>query len=111
MSANYDWPCPARNGTWNTLQNNRLTEYCSAQYIPYSTIWTLPHALQLELLHTGFIGGDSSALDANGMFEDSFSSLNGHFIIRSITVLQSEIEILDVDLKVWKNELLYVKEV
>lgn len=87
MSANDNRLCPTWHRAWHALQNDWLTEHSSAKDVPDSSIWTLPHTLELELLHTSFVGGDGSTFDANGMLEDGFSSVDGDFVGCRITVL------------------------
>ena len=48
-----------------------------------------PTLLQLELLNTGFIGGDGSTLDTNTIFLDGLCGLNGDLVIGLVTVFKS----------------------
>ena len=48
-----------------------------------------PTLLQLELLNTGFIGGDGSTLDTNTIFLDGLRGLDGDLVIGLVTVFKS----------------------
>ena len=45
--------------------------------------------LQLELLHTGLIGGDGGALDTDTVLLDGLGGINGNLVIGLVTVLET----------------------
>jgi hypothetical protein len=47
-----------------------------------------PTLLQLELLNTSLIWGDSSALDADTIFLDGLCGLDGDLVIGLVTVFE-----------------------
>jgi hypothetical protein len=61
--------------------------------------------LQLELLNTGLIGGDSGTLDTNTILLDSLGGINGDLVIGLVTVLNAEIVVLQVDVEIRQNQL------
>ena len=61
--------------------------------------------LELELLYTGLIGSDGGALNTDRVLLDSLGSVNGDLVVGLITVLETEIVVLEVNVKVWVNEL------
>lgn len=61
--------------------------------------------LQLELLNTGLIGGDGGTLDTNTVLLDGLGGLNSDLVIGLVTVLNTEIVVLKVDIKVGQNQL------
>lgn len=89
----------------HALENDRFTEHRSAQNVPNSPIGALPHALQLELFHSRLVGCDGRALDAHRVLLDRLGRVNGHLIVRGITMLYTQIIILDIQLQVWEDEL------
>lgn len=61
--------------------------------------------LELELLNAGLIWSDGGALDTDGVLLDGLSGINGDLVVRLITVLKTEIVVLEVDIEVWVDEL------
>lgn len=61
--------------------------------------------LQLELLNTGLIGGDGGALDTDTVLLDGLGGINGDLVIGLITVFDTEIVVLEVDIEVRQNQL------
>jgi hypothetical protein len=61
--------------------------------------------LQLELFNTGLIGGDGGTLDTNTVLLDGLGGLNSDLVIGLVTVLDTEIVVLKVDIKVRQNQL------
>jgi hypothetical protein len=61
--------------------------------------------LQLELLNTSLIGSDGSTLDTDRVLLDGLSSINGDLVVGLVTVLKTEIIVLEVDVEVGVDEL------
>lgn len=61
--------------------------------------------LQLELLNSGLIGSDGGALDSDRVLLDGLGGINGDLVVGLITVLETEIIVLEVDIKVRVDEL------
>lgn len=61
--------------------------------------------LELELLNTGFIWGDGGTLDTDRVLLDGLGGINGDLVVGLITILESEIVVLEVDVEVWVDEL------
>lgn len=80
VTADDDGVLPARDRARNTLQDDGLTEDGTTEDISDGTVGTLPHLLQLELLHTSLIWRDSCALDAYTMLEDCLRRLDCDFV-------------------------------
>lgn len=59
---------------------------------------------------TGLVGSDGSALDTDVVLLAGLSCVEGDLIVGSITVLHTEIEVLDVEIEVGVDELWHVKE-
>ena len=81
VTPDHDWVLPARYGAGDTVEDDGLTEDGSTKDVADSTVRALPHLLELELLHTGLVGGNSRALDADLMLEDGLSSLDRDLVI------------------------------
>ena len=61
--------------------------------------------LQVELLYTSLIRSDGGALDTNSILLDSLGGIDGDLVVGLITVLETEIVVLEVNVEVWVNEL------
>lgn len=67
--------------------------------------FVIPTLLKLELLHTSLIWGDGGALDTDGVLLDSLGGIDGNLVVGLVTVLESQIVVLEVDIEVWVDEL------
>lgn len=56
-------------------------------------------------LDTSLIRSDGGALDTNTVLEDGLSGLNSNAIVGGVTVLHSEVIVLDIDVQVREDEL------
>ena len=65
-----------------------------------------PHLLEAKFSDTSFVGGDSGALDTNLAGLDGFCGLDSDLIVSGITVLDAEIEVLDVQITMREDELI-----
>lgn len=106
MSADDDGLDPSRNGFGDSGENNGFTEDCTTKDIPdllahtkcvsalqdigeyrakrkstHSTIRTLPHLLQMELLHPGFIRGNSRTFDTYFVLDDGIRCIDCNLVI------------------------------
>lgn len=61
--------------------------------------------LQVELLNTGLIGGDGGALDTNTVLLNSLGGINGNLVIGLITVLDTQIVVLEINIEIRQNQL------
>ena len=62
-------------------------------------------AIDLSTLHTLFIGGDRCTFDTNIVSLNSVSGFDGHLIIGFVSIFQTQIVILAVDIDVRKDQL------
>ena len=62
--------------------------------------------LELELLYTGLIGSDGSALNTDGVLLDGLSGINSDLVVGLITVLETQVVVLEVDVEEGVDELL-----
>lgn len=97
MTSNDDWFFPAWNQSRNILDDNRLTENSTIEYISDGTIGTFPHFLQLELLNSSLIRSNSRTFNTNFTLFDSIGSINSNLIVSGITMLHSKIKIFNID--------------
>lgn len=62
--------------------------------------------MEVELLNTGFIGGDGSTLNTYVASLNGLSSLDGYLVIGGITVLDRQVEVLDGNIDEGSNEFI-----
>ena len=106
VSANNDGLGPAWHESGDVLDDDGLTEDGSTDDVSDGAVGGSPHLLEVELLDASLIRGDGSALDADLAGLDSLSSLDGDLIVSGVTVLDAQIEVLDVQVQVRSNQLI-----
>jgi hypothetical protein len=62
---------------------------------------------QSELFYSCFIRCDGGTFDTDFTLFDCFGSVNGDLIIGLVSVLDTEIKVLDWDINEWSDELLF----
>ena len=105
MSTNDDWLGPSWYNSWDVADDNWLSEDGALKEVSNLSVWRLVHAFELELLDSGLIGGDGGALDTNTVFFDGLGSVHGDLIVGLVTLLDSEIKVHELDIKIWEDEL------
>jgi|TARA_R110002003_G_scaffold111_1_gene9401 hypothetical protein len=68
-------------------------------------VWRQPHLLQLEFLHSLLVWGDGRALDTDRVLLDGLGGVDGDLVVGLVTVLQTEIVVLEVNVEVRVDEL------
>ena len=61
--------------------------------------------LELELLHSGFVGRDGGAFDADAVFLDGFRGVEGDLVVCFVSVGEAEVVVFQVDIEVGVDEL------
>lgn len=107
MSANDNWFFPSGDQSWDVLDEDRFSEDSTIQNVSDSSIWTFPHLFEFELLNSGLIRSDGCTLDSDFTLFDSLSSIDGHLIVGLVAVLNSEIEVLDGEIKEREDEFIF----
>jgi hypothetical protein len=62
-------------------------------------------------LNTILVGGDGSTLNAHLVLLDGIGTINSHFVISLVTVLDPQVEVFDVKVQVGEDELQYVTRI
>ena len=106
MSADNDGLLPARNQSWDVLDDDRLAEDGAVKDVTDGAIGTLPHFLEFELFDACFIRSDGGALDANFALLDCFGSFKRNFVFSEIPVLNAEIEVEDLQIEEGEDEFI-----
>lgn len=91
VPANDDGLDPAGNQSGDVAADDGFPEDGSTQYVPNGPVGRAPHLLQFELIHPLFIWRDGGTLDAHAVAPHRLSCLHRHAVVRSVTVLHSEV--------------------
>jgi hypothetical protein len=105
VSANNDGLSPARDESWDVFNDNRFTEDGTVENVSNSSVRGPPHLLQFELLNTTLIRGNGGALNADLGALHGIGAVNGDLVVGSVTVLDGEIVVLEIDIDVGQNVL------
>ena len=107
MSSDDDRFFPSGNEPGDVLDDDGFSEDGSIEDVSDGAVGAFPHLLQLELLDSGFVGGDGGALDAHLALLDCFCGLDRHLVVGGIAVLHAQIEIEDVEIEEGENEVVF----
>lgn len=107
MSSNDDWLGPSWNISWDVAADDWLSEDGTTEVVSDCSIWRLPHLLEFEFFDSSLIWGNGGALDTNLVLLDGNGSINSNLVISGISVLHAQIEVLDINIKEWKDKLKY----
>lgn len=99
MSTDNDGLGPVGDQSWDVLAKNGFSEDSSVEVVSDATVGTLPHLFEFELFDSGLIGSDGGAFDSDLAVLDGFGSIKSDLVISLVSVLNSEIEILDVEVQ------------
>jgi hypothetical protein len=105
MTANDDRLCPARYGTRDILEDDRLAEYGAIEDVPDCTVRGFPHLFEVEFLDTVFVRCDCRAFDSDVVLLDGVRRVDRDLVVCRVAVFQSEIVVLDGDVYVGQDEL------
>ena len=106
MSSDDDWFGPVVDESWDVFAENWFSEDGSSEVVSDGSVRGFPHFFEFELLDSGLIGGDGGALDTNLAFLDCFGSIHGDLVIGLVSVLHTEVEVLNVEIEEWVDELI-----
>jgi hypothetical protein len=97
MSTHNNWLDPSRNKSWYIFDYDRFSEHSAIQDISDCAVGRFPHFLKLELFDSCLIRSDGSTLDADFALFDSIGSINSDLVISSISVLDTKIIVLNIE--------------
>ncbi len=78
---------------------------CTTQNVTNGTVRAEPHLLKLEFFNSLFIRGDGGTLDTNLVLLNGVGSINGDLVIGSVSVFNTQIKILDINIKIGGDKL------
>ena len=106
MTADHNWFAPMWNQPWNVLDDDWFAEYNSTQDVTDSSVRRLPHLLQIEFFNASFVRCDGCALNADAMLLNRTGAIDGDLVVGRISVLNSEVVVLKIDIKIRQDQLL-----
>src|SRR4249920_3994468 len=105
MAADDDGLGPARHETRNVAADDRLAEDDPAKDVADGAVRRLPHFLEAELLHPGFVGGDGRAFDADAAVLDGVGGVDGDLIVGRFAVLDGKVEVAKLEIEIGPDQL------
>ena len=65
----------------------------------------LPHFLEVEFLHAGFVRRDGRAFDADAVLLDGIGGIDGHLVVGGVAVFDRKVIIVDVEVEIGEDQL------
>lgn len=107
MSADDDWLGPVLDKSWNVLDNDGFSEDGSVKIVSNGSIGRFPHLFEFEFFDSGFVGGDSGALDSDFAFFDGLGGIKGDFVVGFVSIFHAEIKVLDIEVEVGSDKFVF----
>mmetsp|Transcript_33511 Transcript_33511/g.51484 ORF Transcript_33511/g.51484 Transcript_33511/m.51484 type:complete len:253 (+) Transcript_33511:527-1285(+) len=104
VSANDNGLGPSRHKSGDVVNDNGLSEHGSVELVSDGSVGALPHLLEAEFLDTGLIGSNGGALNADLVLLDGVGSVEGDLIVGLVSLLDAQVEVLDIDVEVGVDE-------
>ncbi len=109
MAADDDRLGPVRHQARHILADDRLAEDRAVQDVAQRAIRAAIHPLQAEFRHPGLVRGNGRAFYADAVLGDRVGRIDGHLIVRLVTVFDTEVIIFQIDIQVRKDQLVLDK--
>src|SRR5438045_7909347 len=97
VAADDDGLGPAWHQAWHVAADDGLAENGPAQNVADGAIGRLPHLLEAEFLHAGFIWRDGGALHSHADPLDGVRRLDRHPVFGGVAMLDAEVVIVQLD--------------
>lgn len=107
MPSDHDRLFPPWNQSGDVFNDNWFSEDCATQNVSDCSIGAFPHLFEFELFDSCLIGCDSGAFDPDFTVFNGLSSINGNLIIGLISMLDSEVKILDVEVQKREDKFVF----
>jgi hypothetical protein len=105
VSADDNRLAPVFDESGDILYDDGLSEDSAVEIVPDRAVGALPHLLELELFDSGLVRSDGGALDADLALFDGLGGVEGDLVVGLISILDAQVEVLDVKIKEWMDEL------
>lgn len=96
---------PAGHQARDAGNDDGLAEDGAAEVVADGAVGGQPHLLEVELLDSCLVGGDSCALHADLVLLDGFGGVDGDLVVGFVAVLETQVVVLEVDVEVLVDEL------
>ena len=106
MTGKRDRLFPVAYAWLDSLHNDRCTENSSVKNRTDRTVRTLVHLLQIVFIHTCMIRCNCRTFYCNAIFLRSFCCIDRYLIVCLITIIQSKIVVLCIQINKRKKELI-----
>ena len=107
MSADDDWLGPVGYKSWNILDDDGFSEDGSIKIVSNGSIGRFPHLFEFKFFYSGFVGSDGGALDSDFAFFDGYGSIKGDFVISFVSIFDSKIKVLYVEVEVGSDKFVF----
>ena len=109
VTTNHNWLRPTRNKLGNVVADDWLAEHHAIENVANGSIGRLPHLLEIELFYTRLVWRDGCALHANTVFKNCVRRIDCYLVVRCVTMFDTEVVVLKVDIKIRKDETILDK--
>ena len=107
VAADDDGLGPAGDQPRDIAADDGLPEDHAAEDVADRAIRRLPHLLQVEFLHPGFVRGDGRALHADAMTLDRLGGFDRDLVVGGVAVLHPQVVVVEVDIQVREDQLVF----
>ena len=107
VSSNNNGFFPSWNKSWDVIDDDRFSEDGSVENVSDCTVGAFPHVFKVELFDSCLIRGDGGTFDTNFALFDGIGSINCDLIIGGISVFDTEVKVLDIEIKEWEDKLIF----
>ncbi len=106
VTADHDRLRPARHEARHVLHHDRFAEHDAVEDVADRAVGRLPHLLEVEFLHAGFIRRDGRALHGDAVLFGRFGRVDGDLVVGGVAVLDRQVVILQVDVEIRQDQAL-----
>ena len=104
MTADDDGLRPPRHQPRDVRDDDRLAEDHTTEDVADRTVRRPPHLLEAELLDPRLVRRDRCALDADAVLVDGVRGIDGHLVVRGVTVLDGQVEVPQIHVEVGMDQ-------
>jgi len=107
MSSDDNGLGPAGNELGDILAKDGFSEDGTVEVVSDGTVGRLPHFLKLEFLDSILIGSNGGAFNTDLAFFDGLGGIESDLIVGFVSILHTEIKVLDVEIKEGSDEVIF----
>ena len=107
MSSDANGFRPTLNIPGYVFHDDGFPENCAAYDISDGSVWRAPHLFQAEFFNSSLVRSDGCTFDAYVVLFNGLRRVNRYLVICVVTMFNPKIEVLDIEIQVGKNELVF----